>query len=251
MAKPVALVTGAGRKVGIAAGIARTLARNGWDLALTYWTPYDERMPWGVQPGDVEELNEELLSLGARVWSTSWNLEPPESATGLFDILRRGADPISALILCHCESVDSGILDTDTLTLDRHFAVNVRSSLQLIQCFALQVPPQGGSIVALTSDHTVGNVPYGATKAALDRIVLAAARELSNLRIRANVINPGPIDTGWMDESVRNQLILRQPSGRLGTPNDIGNCVAFLLSSEGAWINGQVLKVDGGLFRLS
>ena len=132
MAKPVALVTGAGRKVGIAAGIARTLARNGWDLALTHWTPYDERMPWGVQPGDVEELNEELLSLGARVWSTSWNLEPPESATGLFDILRREADPISALILCHCESVDSGILDTDTLNLDRHFAVNVRSSLQLI-----------------------------------------------------------------------------------------------------------------------
>jgi len=246
MAKPVALVTGAGRKVGIAAGIARTLARNGWDLALTYWTPYDERMPWGVQHGDVEELNQELLSLGARVSSTSWNLEPPESATGLFDILRNEAGPISALILCHCESVDSGILDTDTLSLDRHFAVNVRSSVQLIQCFALQVPPQGGSIVALTSDHTVGNVPYGATKAALDRIVLAAARELSNLRVRANVINPGPIDTGWMDESVRNQLIQRQPSGRLGTPNDIGNCVAFLLSSEGAWINGQLLKVDGG-----
>lgn len=131
-------------------------------------------------------------------------------------------------------------------SIDRHFAVNVRASLQLIQLFAAQIPTYGGSIVALTSDHTVGNVPYGASKAALDRIVLAGARELAHLKIRANVINPGPIDTGWMDEEIRSDLTKRQPSGRLGTPQDIGDLVAFLFSVEGAWINGQLLKADGG-----
>lgn len=58
-------------------------------------------------------------------------------------------------------------------------------------------------MLALTSDHTVGNLPYGATKGALDRVVLAAAHELGSAGLRANVINPGPVDTGWMDEASR------------------------------------------------
>ena len=58
----------------------------------------------------------------------------------------------------------------------------------------------GGAIVALTSDATTYNLPYGASKGALDRIVIAAARELGHLGIRSNAVNPGPVDTGWMDD---------------------------------------------------
>lgn len=246
MGKSVALISGVGRSVSLGAGIARNLAADGWDIAFTYWTPYDERMPWGVQPDAVTLLKKELTATGAHVFSIEADLEQPDSAKKIVEAVRNALGPISALILSHCESVDSGILDTTLESFERHFAVNTRASWQLIREMALQVPQSGGRIVALTSDHTVGNLPYGASKGALDRIVLAAARELAHLGITANVVNPGPVDTGWMDEATRTHLITRQPSGRLGTPQDIAEIIAFLLSPAGAWINGQLLKTDGG-----
>ena len=98
--------------------------------------------------------------------------------------------------MSHCESVDLGLLDTIAESLDRHYAVNVRASFLMLAAFARQLPPDGGAVIALTSDHTVGNLPYGATKAALDRMVLAAAHELGDRGLRANVINPGPARRG-------------------------------------------------------
>jgi 3-oxoacyl-[acyl-carrier protein] reductase len=142
--------------------------------------------------------------------------------------------------------VNSGVLDTSVESFDRHYAVNVRASWLLIAGFARQLGPAGGAVIALTSDHTVGNLPYGATKGALDRLVLASAHELAGLGLRANVINPGPVDTGWMDEATRASAIAEQPTGRLGTPTDTANLVRFLLSPRGAWINGQLLYSNGG-----
>src|SRR5271165_581056 len=246
MIRPVALISGVGRRTGIGAGIAKKLADDGWDLALTYGTPYDEKMPWGVQSNEPAVIKDELASIGARVLSIPANLEQPESAAGVFEAATKGLGRISALVLSHCESVDSGILNTALESFDRHFAVNVRASWQLIRELALQVPETGGRVVALTSDATVGNIAYGASKGALDRIVLAAARELAHLNITSNVVNPGPIDTGWMDQEIRASLLKRQPTGRLGTPQDIANLVGFLLSPAGSWINGQLIKSDGG-----
>jgi len=246
MVRPTALISGVGRVVGLGAAVARRLADDGWDLALTYWTLYDDRMPWGVQPHDVDYIQREIASAGARVVSIEANLEKPESAGEIFKAATRKLGPISALVLSHCEGVDSGIMDTTVESFDRHFAVNARASWQLIRELACQVPQKGGHIVALTNDDTVGNLPYGASKGALDRIVIAAARELSHLNITSNVVNPGPIDTGWMDEKTRKHLIERQPTGRLGTPQDVANLIAFLLSPAGSWINGQLLKSDGG-----
>jgi 3-oxoacyl-[acyl-carrier protein] reductase len=148
--------------------------------------------------------------------------------------------------LSHCEGVDSGLLDTTVESFDRHYAVNVRASWLLIAAFARQLPPSGGAVVALTSDHNVGNLPYGATKGALDRLVLAAAHELGHLRLRANAINPGPVDTGWMDDETRAAVTAMQPTGRLGTAADAANLVRFLLSEQGQWINGQLLHSNGG-----
>ena len=246
MSKPLALLTGVGRSVGIAAGIARQLATDGWDLVLNYWAPYDERMPWGALPTEIEGLAAELSGLGAEVMRLPENLESSTAASNIFHLISEGGKIASALVLAHCESVDSNILETTVESFDRHYAVNVRSSWQLIREFALQVPPSGGRVIALTSNAVIDNIPYGATKAALDRIVLASARELADRRIIANIINPGPIDTGWMDEEVRQACLARQPTGRLGTPADIGNYVSFLLSERGGWINGQLLKCDGG-----
>jgi len=138
------------------------------------------------------------------------------------------------------------VLDTTVESFDRHYAVNVRASWLLLSAFVRQLSPSGGAVVALTSDHTVGNLPYGATKGALDRLVLAAAHELSHLQLRANVINPGPVDTGWMGTRTHEQLVAMQPTGRLGTPADTANLVRFLLSEQGQWINGQLLHSNGG-----
>lgn len=100
--------------------------------------------------------------------------------------------------------------------------------------------------MALTSDHTAHNLPYGASKGALDRIVLAAANELQHLGITCNLINPGPIDTGWMAPDLAHSIREETALGRLGTPNDTAHLVSFLLSERGGWINGQLLHSNGG-----
>jgi 3-oxoacyl-[acyl-carrier protein] reductase len=246
MSKRVALITGVGRTVGIAAGIAERLAADGWDLAISYWSAYDDRMPWGRQPDDVAEIVARLRDRGARVVPIEADLLDPSSPQKVFDAAEAELGTVHALVLCHAESVDSGILDTTIEAFDRHFAVNARASWLLIREFARRFRAEDGRIVALTSDHTVFNLPYGASKAALDRIVIAASRELAGLGITANVVNPGPIDTGWMTAELAGELAAQTPSGRLGTPRQTAALVSFLLSGDGAWMNGQVLFSDGG-----
>ena len=91
----------------------------------------------------------------------------------------------------------------------------------------------GGAIVALTSDHVAHNLPYGSSKGALDRIVRAAAVELGGQGIRANAVNPGPVDTGWMSDEVREMLVTRQP---IGPPRDArGRREAGLVPALGRW----------------
>ncbi|TQJ41879.1 3-oxoacyl-[acyl-carrier protein] reductase [Arthrobacter sp. SLBN-112] len=244
--RPVALVTGVGRLAGIGAGIARQLAADGWDLALSYWADYDARMPWGSEPEDVVRLTAELEAIGAKVQVLSADLQDPGVPDRLVAEAAQLAGPLHGLVLSHAESVDSGVLDTSVESFDRHFAVNTRASWQLIAAFARQATDDGGAIVALTSDHTAFNLPYGASKGALDRIVIAAARELGPQGISANVLNPGPVDTGWMTPEIREELTARQPTGRLGTPADVAGTVAFLLSPAGRWVSGQLIKADGG-----
>ncbi|WP_019073615.1 SDR family oxidoreductase [Streptomyces hokutonensis] len=247
-ARPLALVTGVGRTVGIGAGIARRLAASGWDIAFTYWTPYDERMSWGVESGATWAITEALKEHGAATTAVEADLSDPDAPARVFDEVGRGPGGVTALVMCHCESVDSGLLDTTVESFDRHFAVNARATWLLIREYGRRfaAAPGSGRIIALTSDHTVNNLPYGASKGALDRITLAAAHEFAHLGITANIINPGPVDTGWMNEEGRAQILRQTPLNRLGTPQDTAHLVDFLCSPEGQWINGQLLLSNGG-----
>jgi len=215
---PLALITGAARPDSIAAAIVPRLREDGWDVVTS-----------DLDAGDYP-----------------CDLSGPAAPTELVGrvVAERGA--IDALVLSHAHDDASGVLDTTAESFDRHMAVNARASLLLIAAFARQAGDGGGAIVAFTSDHTTGNLPYGASKGALDRIVIAAARELGARRISANVVNPGPIDTGWMDAETRDAMPAHHPLGRLGTPRDIAGVTAFLLSDEGRWISGQLLHADGG-----
>lgn len=248
--RKAAVLTGAGRANSIANAIALDLAVAGWDVAYTTWTAYEARVPLGDDPGEgAAALDAELRRRGARSLRIEADLADPTTPDRVMEQASAALGPVSALILSHSESVDSSIADTTVESFDRHFAVNVRAAWLLIRAFAAQAPASGGRIVALTSDHVVHNLPYGASKGALDRVVRGASGELAGRGITANLIDPGPVDTGWMDDTVRDALVARQPTGRLGTPDDAARLARFLVSDEAAWITGQLIRSDGGFAR--
>lgn len=244
--RPAALITGAGRLNSIGAGIAKRLADDGWDLALSFWRPYDVDTALALAEDDPERLAADLQQRGAGVVLLPGDLTDPAEPDRLLEAAGVGlGQPLRGMVLSHAESRDSGILDTTVESFDRHMIVNARASWQLIAAFARQAT-DGGAIVALTSDHVAWNMPYGSSKGALDRIVVAAARELGDRGIRVNAVNPGPVDTGWMNDEIRAGVVSHQPTGRLGTPEDVARLIAFLLSDEGAWTTGQLIHTDGG-----
>jgi 3-oxoacyl-[acyl-carrier protein] reductase len=248
----VALVTGVGRRRSIGSELALGLAADGWDLALGHWQPYDERLGYERGSDDPSAVADECRALGSRVELLPGDLADPATPERLVAAASDRLGPVTGLVLSHCESVDSSILTTTLESWDRHYAVNARATWLLIRALAERLPvrvpggPAAAHVVALTSDHTAGNLPYGSSKGALDRIVIAAAIELADRGLRANVVNPGPIDTGWMDDRVRELGVAQTPAGRLGTPQDTADLVRFLLSDRGGWINGQLLHSNGG-----
>lgn len=246
--RPVALVTGVGRRAGIGAAIVEKLARDGWDIGFTYWRPYDDRMEWGRDEEARAAITAELEAHGASVCAVEADLALPETSEQVFAEVRAELGDVRALVMAHCESVDSGILDTSVEAWDRHFAVNARASWLLVREYAEHyTQPHGtGRIIALTSDHVIHNLPYGASKGALDRLMVAAAVELRELGLTANAVNPGPTQTGWMDDGLETYVREHTPLGRNGLPADCAELIAFLCSERGGWINGQVVNSDGG-----
>ncbi len=249
VSRSVALVTGASRSRGIGAAVAISLAQAGWDIATTFWRPYDAGMPWGSHPQEVQDLEAQLQHWGAHTLALEADLSQVETPARLFDQVESVLGPVSALILSHCHSVDSDIQTTSIESFDLHFAVNARASWLLTRELGRRFCGAFGSgrLIAITSDHTAGNLPYGASKGALDRIVLAAAWEYRDLGITANVINPGATDTGWMSASQKDDFKRSVPLRRLGLPQDCANLVRFLCSAEGGWINGQLIHSNGGV----
>lgn len=242
------LVTGTSRARGIGAEIARRLVREGWNVGLTWWLPADAAMPWAGEPDEPQALVEELRSAGAGVAWHEADLADPASPPGIFDAIQAALGPVSALVCSHALSLRGGVMDTTAEDFDRHVAVNARATLLLIRELASRLP-EGlpGRVISLTSDAVHDMVAYGASKAALDRVTIAAARELGPRGITVNAINPGPIDTGWMTPEVRAAVLARTPLGRPGTQADAAALVSFLCSDDGGWITGQILSSNGGL----
>ncbi len=234
MAVASVLITGVGRPGGIATACARVLAADGWNLGLQW---YDH---------DPAALLPELRAAEVEVECCRADLGTADGVATAWNQLSGAVGPFSALLLLHAHWEPGGVNEIDLEHFDRHFHVNVLGSARLIQRFAAGLRAEAGRIVAFTSDALDGEVAYGASKRALDRVVLAAARELAAQGISANCIKPGPTDTGWMSPEVEAEVRRRTPFGRPGMPADLTGLVRFLLSPEGGWINGQVLHCDGG-----
>lgn len=244
----VALVTGVGREAGMGNAIVMRLARDGFDIAATYWAGLDQQTYGGEVVDEPAAIAAALERLGARAVFLEADLGDTTTVPSVFDQVNDLLGPVSVLVVNHTYCVPTPLLATSLDAFDRHLAVNVSAVLVLIQEFARRFRPSsdGGRILTLTSDHTAGNVPYGVSKGAADRLTDAAAYELGHLGISANAINPGPVDTGWMDDDVRAAALAKTPLGRGGTAEDTANLVSFLCSRDGRWVTGQLLFSNGG-----
>lgn len=94
-----------------------------------------------------------------------------------------------------------------------------------------------------------GNIAYATTKGAIDTFTVTLSAEAASKGITVNAVNPGPTDTGWMDDSVKEYILSKSPSGRIGLPQDAARIIAFLASDEAEWITGQIIHSEGGFQR--
>ena len=246
--RPVALVTGVGRRAGMGDAIVRRLARDGFDIAATYWPKLDQTTYGDQVLEEPRATAAHLEASGTRTMFLEADFAEVTNVALVFDRANEVLGNISVLVVNHTYCIPTPLMETTLENFDRHLAVNVRSVLLLIQEFAARYKrtAAGGRIITLTSDHTAGNVPYGVSKGAADRLTDAAAYELGDLGISANAINPGPVDTGWMDDEIRAAALSKTPLGRGGTAEDTANLVSFLCADDGRWITGQLLYSNGG-----
>ena len=250
LANKVALVTGVTRRQGIGAASALALARAGADVCTAYYRPYDRTMPWGVADSEPEEIVNELCATGVRAHGFEIDLAQPDGPGILFQQARERFGHIDILVNNAAYSAETPVEKVSTAELDRHYAVNLRAvillSVEFVRCF----PAKGtGRIVNLTSGQGIGPLPnelaYAATKGGVESFTLSLSAALASRGITVNAVDPGPTDTGWMPAGLRESLRGAAPMGRLGTPQDAAQVIAFLASEEAGWVTGQVIRSRG------
>lgn len=250
----VALVTGVGRRRGIGSAVCRALAARGADVVLSYWKPYDRRMPWGADEDEPEMLASELRDAGVGAAAVETDLSAPGAPERLLDAAEDRLGVPSILVNVAAYSTRDGYEALDEATIDAHHAVNVRAMAMLSVLFARRYPGgPGGRIVNFSSGQSLGpmqgELAYAMTKGAIEAFTRTLAAEVGHRGITVNAVNPGPTDTGWMTPELERELLPKFPAGRIGQPEDAARLVAFLASDEAAWITGQTIHSEGGFIR--
>ena len=242
--KKTAIVTGASR--GIGAAIARRLAHDGFAVIVNYAGNADA----------AATVVHAIESAGGAASAVQADVAVPLEAKKLFDEALRLYGRVDALVN------NAGIMpshmptlaNTDDATFDRLIAVNLKGSFNTMREAATRLE-SGGHIVnfstSLVGTALPGYSAYTATKAGVELMTMILARELRGRNITVNAVAPGPTATdmflGGKSPELVERLAKMNPLERLGTPEDIAAAVAFLLGPDGAWINGQTLRANGGM----
>jgi 3-oxoacyl-[acyl-carrier protein] reductase len=232
----VALVTGADNPRGIGRAVCRALASQGAIVACS------------VLPGSTaSEADLAATPIEA-------DLSDPDAPDALLGAVEAFIGRPSILVNNAAHSTTDGFRELDAATLDLHWAVNVRAPALLSAEMARRHEPGApGRIVNIISGQFLGPMPgelaYTASKGALQAFTVQMAAEVAHLGITVNAVGPGPNDTGWIDDALREQLLPRFPMGRVGRPEDVAALIAFLCSEKAGWVTGQVIHAEGGFVR--
>jgi 3-oxoacyl-[acyl-carrier protein] reductase len=241
----IALITGVGRHFGIGAAICREIARKGGDVFFTYWREYDRETHPDTSKTDPATIATELRKLGVRAESIEMDLVKSDSAERLFKAVEKTLGIPSILVNNACYHFEVPFAELSPERLDQHYAVNVRAVTMLCKEFVNRGKP--GTIINMTSGQSLGsmgsqNIAYTITKAALEMLALQLSQELSKIGIKIHGVDPGPTDTGWMTEELKEQVRKDSKSGKVNTPEDIARLIVSILTERRS--TGDVIHAE-------
>jgi 3-oxoacyl-[acyl-carrier protein] reductase len=237
-----AIVTGGSR--GIGRQVVRWLATEGFAVVVNY----------ADDTCDATLAVKEITEAGHRAVAVQADVADEEAVAALFDRAEEEFGGVDVVVHAAGRTVLAHLADLDLADLDALYRTNIRGTFVVNQLAARRVRT-GGAIINFSSSAVglaaPGSSAYAASKAAVEAITLVLARELRGRDITVNTVAPGPTATDLFfdhnDDDTIAHIATQPPLQRLGTPEDIAEVVAFLAGPAGHWINGQVLRANGGI----
>ena len=238
----VAIVTGGSR--GIGRSVVRRLAGDGLLIIVVYASNQSE----------ANAAVAEAEARGAKAIAVAADVADEHAVAGLFDEAERAFGGVDVVVNAAGLMSLAPLADFDLAVLDRMHRTNIRGTFVVDQQAARRVHPTG-AIINFSSSVLGRVLPtytgYAASKAAVEAMTFILAHELRGRDITVNAVAPGPTATDMFlegkDEELLTRLANAVPLQRLGTSDDIAPVVAFLASPDGHWINGQTIRVNGGI----